>query len=141
MLWLPCPVVLDVQHSIIDSSSRTTGGSQCLQATVQPVQLPLDLACVSRLQNLAVFTNIISCCCLVASLSLINMVQDACKQWQFDILGFADATPGCTLSLLGFHMLKSQGLVSEFNLDEAKLCMYLRRIESGYDDTIPYHNR
>lgn len=68
-------------------------------------------------------------------------MQDAKKQWQFDILGFAEATPGYTLSLLGFYMLKSQGLISEFGLDEAKLCVYLRRIESGYDDTIPYHNR
>ena len=68
-------------------------------------------------------------------------MQDAKKQWQFDILGFAEATQGYTLSLLGFYMLKSQGLISEFGLDEAKLCVYLRRIESGYDDTIPYHNR
>ena len=68
-------------------------------------------------------------------------MQDARKQWQFDILGFAEATRGYTLSLLGFYMLKSQGLISEFGLDEAKLCVYLRRIESGYDDTIPYHNR
>ena len=30
--------------------------------------------------------------------------------------------------------------MSEFKLDEAKLCMYLRRIEQGYDDSIPYHN-
>ena len=67
-------------------------------------------------------------------------VQDATKQWQFDILGFAEATPGHTLSLMGFYMLKSQGFVSEFKLDEAKLCMYLRRIEQGYDDSIPYHN-
>ena len=41
---------------------------------------------------------------------------------------------------MGFYMLKSQGFVSEFKLDEAKLCMYLRRIEQGYDDSIPYHN-
>lgn len=68
-------------------------------------------------------------------------MQDAKTQWQFDILGFAEATQGYTLSLLGFYMLKSQGLIAEFGLDEAKLCVYLRRIESGYDDTIPYHNR
>ena len=41
---------------------------------------------------------------------------------------------------MGFYILKSQGLVSEFKLDEAKLCMYLRRIEQGYNDSIPYHN-
>ncbi|KAL3140140.1 putative 3',5'-cyclic phosphodiesterase pde-3 [Trebouxia sp. C0009 RCD-2024] len=69
-----------------------------------------------------------------------RMLQDASTQWQFDILGFAEATPGYTLSLLGFHMLKSQGFISEFNVDEAKLCMYLRRIEAGYDNSIPYHN-
>ena len=68
-------------------------------------------------------------------------VQDATKQWQFDILGFAEAAPGHTLSLMGFYILKSQGFVTEFKLDEAKLCMYLRRIEQGYDDSIPYHNR
>ncbi|KAL0017820.1 hypothetical protein WJX77_003173 [Trebouxia sp. C0004] len=69
-----------------------------------------------------------------------RLLQDATKQWQFDILGFAEATPGHTLSLMGFYILKSQGFVSEFKLDEAKLCMYLRRIEQGYDDSIPYHN-
>lgn len=68
-------------------------------------------------------------------------MQDASNQWQFDILGFAEATPGYTLSLLGYHMLKSQGFISEFNVDEDKLCMYLRRIEAGYDNSIPYHNR
>ncbi len=41
---------------------------------------------------------------------------------------------------MGFFMLKSQGFVTEFGLDEAKLCMYLRRIEQGYDNSIPYHN-
>lgn len=70
----------------------------------------------------------------------VNACQDATKQWQFDILGFAEATPGYTLSLMAFFILSSQGLIAEFNMDQAKLCLYLRRIEHGYDDRIPYHN-
>ena len=70
------------------------------------------------------------------------MLQDAENNWQFDIFAFAEATPGTTLSLLTFHLLKQSGApISEGgHLNEAKLCRYLQRIEAGYS-TNPYHNR
>jgi hypothetical protein len=67
--------------------------------------------------------------------------QDASTNWQFDIFALADATPGYTLSLLTFHVMKQSGLVQEFSLDEPKLQAYLRQIEQGYNPLIPYHNR
>ena len=70
-------------------------------------------------------------------------LQDAENNWQFDVFAFAEATPGTTLSLLTFHLLKHAGapISDGGQLTEAKLCRYLQRIEAGYDSTNPYHNR
>ena len=68
-------------------------------------------------------------------------MQDAESNWQFDIFAYAEATPGNSLSMLSFHLLKSTGLVQEFDLNETKLTACLRKIESGYDPANPYHNR
>ena len=67
-------------------------------------------------------------------------MQDAESNWQFDIFGFADATPGNSLSMLGFHLFKTSGLVQEFQLNETKMAACMRKIESGYNPTNPYHN-
>lgn len=61
--------------------------------------------------------------------------------WQFDMFGFAEATPGNTLSLLAFHLINRAGFIQQFNLDEGKLCRFLQRVEKGYDASNPYHNR
>ena len=68
------------------------------------------------------------------------MMQDAENNWQFDIFGFAEVCPGRTLSMLGFHLYKQAGFVSHFKLDDAKLCNWLQRVESGYEAKNPYHN-
>lgn len=67
------------------------------------------------------------------------LLQDAENNWAFDIFGFADATPGYSLSLLFCHLVRSSGLQSM--VDEPKLVHYARRIERGYDAANPYHNR
>ena len=67
-------------------------------------------------------------------------MQDAESNWQFDIFGYADATTGNSLSMLGFHLFRTTGLVQEFQLNETKLAACLRKIESGYNPTNPYHN-
>ncbi|DBA77572.1 TPA: Pde-4p [Trebouxia sp. C0004] len=69
-----------------------------------------------------------------------RMLQDAETNWQFDIFAYAEATRGNSLSMLTFHLLKSTGLVQEFELNEMKLTACLRKIESGYDPANPYHN-
>ena len=68
-------------------------------------------------------------------------MQDAENNWHFDIFGFADATPGTTLSMLGFHLVKQTGMVQLMGMNEVKLVKFLQKIESGYDPTNPYHNR
>lgn len=68
-------------------------------------------------------------------------MQDAESNWQFDIFAYAEATPGTSLSMLTFHLLKTTGLVKEFDLIETKLVTCLRRVEAGYDPVNPYHNR
>lgn len=68
------------------------------------------------------------------------MLQDADKNWQFDIFGFAEECKGKSLSLLGFHLYKQAGLIRDFNLDEAKLINFLQKVESGYTSANPYHN-
>lgn len=69
----------------------------------------------------------------------LMLLQDAENNWAFDIFGYADATPGYSLSLLFCHLVKSSGLQSM--VDEPKLANYARRIERGYDAANPYHNR
>ena len=69
------------------------------------------------------------------------LLQDAERNWQFDIFQFADATPGETLSMLSYHMFKQSGLIEELHLDEHKMVCCLQRIEAGYDISNPYHNR
>ena len=69
------------------------------------------------------------------------MVQDAENSWQFDIFGFADATPGNTLAILTFHLVKRAGFSTDYQLDEVKLSRTLQAIEAGYRPENPYHNR
>ena len=72
---------------------------------------------------------------------LLSVSQDPENNWQFDIFGFADATPGATLSLLAFHLYTRTGMMQHYNLDPAKLLRYYQRIEQGYVAANPYHNR
>ena len=67
-------------------------------------------------------------------------MQDAENSWAFDIFGFADATPGYSLSLIFCHLVKRSGLCEELMVDGAKLGKYARRIERGYNAANPYHN-
>ena len=67
--------------------------------------------------------------------------QAAEKSWQFDIFAFADLTPGHTLSMLFYHLVKQTGLLQALTLDQVKLCNFLRKVEHGYDPNNPYHNR
>ena len=67
--------------------------------------------------------------------------QDAENNWQFDVFAFADACPGQTLSMLGYHFYKRAGLITHYHMDEVKLCNYLKAIEAGYNSDNPYHNR
>ena len=68
-------------------------------------------------------------------------IQDAENNWQFDIFAFADATPGSTLSVLTFHLLKDTGLIDDFNMDQTKWWNFLQKVEGGYQAENPYHNR
>ena len=70
-----------------------------------------------------------------------HLLQDAEINWQFDVFAFADACPGQTLSLLGWHLYKRAGLIKHYAADEVKLCNFMKQIEAGYDINNPYHNR
>ena len=91
---------------------------------------------------------------VLPSLSLVNCIsvplvvhvftialQEADNTWQFDIFGFAEATPGNTLSVLTYHYLKQTGVIEKWGHDETKLCRFLQKIEAGYSSSNPYHNR
>ena len=67
--------------------------------------------------------------------------QDAENNWQFDIFSYADATPGFSLSMLAFHLVRVTGLMKDFGINETRLTNFLQRIEAGYDPNNPYHNR
>ncbi len=67
-------------------------------------------------------------------------MQDAENNWQFDIFGFADATPNTSLSMMVFFLNKRSGPLSKFRLREGRLLNYLQTLEVGYKQQ-PYHNR
>ena len=69
------------------------------------------------------------------------MLQDAENNWHFDIFAFADATPGTTLAVMTFHLLKQAGCINEINLDQGKLWNFLQKIEGGYRVENPYQQR
>jgi hypothetical protein len=75
-----------------------------------------------------------------ASDSLASCLQDADRNWQFNMFKFAEETNGNHLSVLTFHHMKTAGLCTRFNLNEAKLSRFLCRIERGYLNN-PYHSR
>ena len=69
-------------------------------------------------------------------------LQDAQTNWAFDIFGFAEATPGYSLSLLYCHLLNQSGIQDEFpTMQIPTVVKYARRIEQGYNACNPYHNR
>ena len=68
-------------------------------------------------------------------------MQEAEDSWQFDIFGFAQETPGHTLSLLALYLHKQTGFIADFRLNEGNLGNYMQKIESGYLAENPYHNR
>ena len=74
-------------------------------------------------------------------LTLLACLQTAENSWQFDIFAFAEATPGHTLSLLYFHLVKQSGVLAAMAYDETKLCNFLQKMDKGYDPSVPYHNR
>ncbi|DBA85163.1 hypothetical protein WJX79_004941 [Trebouxia sp. C0005] len=69
-----------------------------------------------------------------------RFLQKAEMSWCFDIFGFTEATPGNTLAMLTFHLVKRAGFVQLYKLDEVKLCRILQAIEAGYQRDNPYHN-
>ena len=60
--------------------------------------------------------------------------------WEFDAFALAAATEGRPLSMLGFHLIASTGLLAELKLAPRPLAQLLLRIEAGYQDN-PYHNK
>ena len=68
-------------------------------------------------------------------------MQDAENNWAFDIFGFAEATPGYTLSLLYCYLAQRVDAQVELVADSAKFAAYARKVEQGYDASNPYHNR
>jgi len=59
--------------------------------------------------------------------------------WSFPIFKFNDSTQHC-LSLLGFHIFSTTGLLDTFKINPVHFRNYFEAIEQGYHD-VPYHNR
>ncbi|DBA66901.1 TPA: hypothetical protein ACH3X2_002024 [Trebouxia sp. C0005] len=69
-----------------------------------------------------------------------RLLHTADSSWQFDVFAFAEATPGHTLSVLFFYLVKQSGVLDGMYLDEGKLCNFLQKMDCGYDPLTPYHN-
>ena len=82
-----------------------------------------------------------TCCRRPRKSCAVLYTQEAGSSWQFDIFEFAAATPGNTLSLLTFHLLKQSGAPDAGRIDMARFVRFLHRIEAGYNPANPYHNR
>lgn len=75
--------------------------------------------------------------CLQTALQTILASAD---NWQWDAFALDEASGGRALSVLGYHLLKTTGLIAEFDIPERKLLRWLNALESGYASN-PYHNR
>ncbi|KXZ51295.1 hypothetical protein GPECTOR_13g782 [Gonium pectorale] len=69
----------------------------------------------------------------------VEMALAGVDAWQYDTHQLAKATQGHALSVLGFHLLQREGLISQFRMHATKLARLLRTLESGYTSA-PYHN-
>ncbi|DBB01895.1 TPA: hypothetical protein ACH3X1_000492 [Trebouxia sp. C0004] len=69
-----------------------------------------------------------------------HLLHTADSSWQFDVFAFAEATPGHTLSVLFFYLVKQSGVLDGLYLDEGKLCIFLQKMDRGYDPSTPYHS-
>ena len=67
--------------------------------------------------------------------------QEASTSWTFSVFDLTDRGVTTPMSTLCFFLLKTSGLVAYFKLDAGRLAAFLRRIEDGYVDSNPYHNR
>nr|VZI35176.1 unnamed protein product [Spirometra erinaceieuropaei] len=60
--------------------------------------------------------------------------------WDFEIFEFESATPGHTLSILGYSIFKERNLMAKFNIPPQVLVNCLQRIEGFYRPHVIYHN-
>ncbi len=69
-------------------------------------------------------------------LTVLQRIDD----WQFDAFKLNEVSGGRPLSLLSYALMKHNGLVDKFQMDDHRLVKFLMRIEDGYPNN-PYHNR
>ncbi|PNW81070.1 hypothetical protein CHLRE_07g342350v5 [Chlamydomonas reinhardtii] len=69
-------------------------------------------------------------------LTVLQRIDD----WQFDAFKLNEVSGGRPLSLLSYALMKHNGLVDKFQMDDHRLVKFLMRVEDGYPNN-PYHNR
>jgi len=76
-----------------------------------------------------------------SSIAVEALLERACGGWQFSAFELAEATGNKPLSALAEYLFNQLGFIQEFNLEQSKVLRFFAEVESGYDDTNPYHNR
>lgn len=71
----------------------------------------------------------------------IEQVLFTANTWAFDAYALEEAAHGHPLSVLGFWVLQSTGLMAWAHMDVHKLIRFLQRVEQGYSSDNPYHNK
>lgn len=62
------------------------------------------------------------------------------SDWAWDAWRINDLTHGRPLFFVFLYLCQYHDLIEQLGLDEARLRMFLAKIEAGYDTTNPYHN-
>jgi hypothetical protein len=71
----------------------------------------------------------------------VEFLESALGRWEVDTSALSMLTGGRPLSTLCVWLFDRLGFAAEFDLDWQKICRFFSKIEQGYDDTTPYHNR
>jgi len=82
-----------------------------------------------------------SCQTAPSALEQDEMLKMAIEGWRLDAFVLSESCAGKPLAALGTFSLEYLGLVEYFSIDRRKASAYFARIEEGYDEALPYHNR
>ncbi|MEW5301730.1 MAG: hypothetical protein WDW36_004570 [Sanguina aurantia] len=112
-----------------DPSARGKGSSTRLRSVRRGVSLACNLG-VSAASTPA-----------LPLLSDVERCLAAANDWNYDIFKLDELTEGRPLSTLAYFLFSQSQVLSSIHLPGIKLARLLRKIEDGYIDSNPYHNK
>jgi hypothetical protein len=77
----------------------------------------------------------------IIAIAPTQFLQSTFGLWEMDVGMLSKLTEGRPLSALCVWIFHHVGFIDHFELDPVKVSRFFTRIEQGYNDAVPYHNR